>query len=162
MPFYIHSLSANQSIHGIPLIGIFHDKLYEQPMMWLRLIGPHVMLEFTKGPVQRESTLHDYRAALAWVQSMFYHPKRDPIAYFDRISAMTANHDRALQPDELHVEGPYMLADETWVCPGCQHFCEEPVGEDLCLHPESKVKPGHVHGGVKPFTCPYFPDPIPR
>ena len=160
MPFYIHAEPNYRTSPGPNVIGIFADKLYEQPMMWVRKVEPHIMLEFTKGPAMREHTLANYREALAWVQSIFYHPKRDGLAYFDLIYPQANRLDRGVEPHELKIPGPYMTADGTWVCPGCQHFCEEPVGEDLCLHPDSKVKPGCVNGGVKPFTCPYFPEPL--
>ena len=162
MPFYIHAEPNYRTSPGPNVIGIYHDKLYEQPMMWIRKISPHVMVELAKGPIQREATMVDFRAAMAWVQSMFFNPKRDELAYFDLIYLGANRLDWALEPHELKIPGPYMTADGTWVCPGCQHLCEEPVGPDLCLHPDSKVKPGYVHGGVKPFTCPYFPEPIPR
>lgn len=162
MPFYIHAEPNYRTSPGPNVIGIYHDKLYEQPMMWIRKVEPHILVEFTKGPIMREQTVLAYRAALAWVQSIFFNPKRDELAYFDLVYKGANRLERALEPHELKIPGPFMSADGVWLCPGCEHFCEEPVGEDLCLHPESSVKPGYVHGNVKPFTCPYFPEPIPR
>lgn len=159
--FYIHSLPATLHPSGAPAIGIFADKLYEQPMMWIRKVEPHIVVEFTKGPVMRKQTVLAYREALAWIQSIFFNPQRDELAYFDLIAVQTAKLSEAILPGNLQIPGPHMDADGVWCCPGCENLGEEPVGDDLCLHPDSPVKPGRVHGGVKPFTCPYFPELIP-